>query len=349
MSRTSDEVVLFHVDELRTVSESILVAVGTPDDLASIVAGSLVDANLAGHDSHGVLRLPTYVAAVRNGQVIPAARPQFESLGGACGQVDGAWGWGQPAVHLATDHAIGLAATNGVALVSVSHCNHAGRLGEYVERIARSGQIGSIVCNSKPAVAPHGGYTRMLGTNPVAWSVPTPPGEPPVVIDFATSMVAEGKLKVARAAAEDVPAGALLDSQGRPTQDPSAFYEGGALMTFGGHKGYGMSVMVELMGGILSGSGPSCLPGYDNGYGTVIIAIDVDRFSPKPRFMAQVEAFCHEIRSAPPAPGFDAVLTPGEPEWRSRASRLDLGIEIPASTRKAIIDVAASLSLQLPW
>ena len=167
-----------------------------------------------------------------------------------------------------------------------------------------------------------------------------------MVVDFATSTIAEGKLKVTRDAGGQAPPGALVDSEGRPSQDPAAFYDGGALTTFGGHKGFGLSVVAELMGGILSGSGPSCLPGYDNGNGTVVLAIDVERFVPSAAFSDQVEAFCGEIRAAPPAPGFDEVMTPGEPESRSRLRRTEEGIPVPDTTYKAIIEVASELGLR---
>lgn len=337
---------MFQAEELRRLSQSILEAVGTPEDLAAIVAGSLVDSNLAGHDSHGMIRLISYVAAVRTGQVRPEARAHKESLGGACARVDGGWGWGQPAAHLATDAAFDLAVTHGVGLVSIGRCNHIGRLGEYVEKLSRAGQMGLVTCNSKPSVAPYGGYTRLLGTNPIAWSAPQPSGKPPLVVDLATATIAEGKLKVARSAGAKAPPGALVDIDGRASQDPAAFYDGGALTTLGGHKGFGLSVMAELMGGVLSGTGPSCLPGYNNGNGTIVLAIDVKRFLPAGDFLAQAEAFCDEMRAAPRAPGFDEILTPGEPEWRSRRKRTEEGIPVPAATYKAILDVASELGLR---
>ncbi len=346
MSPPAEHGVLIQAGELKGLSLSILKAVGTPENLASIVAASLVDSNLAGHDSHGVIRLPSYVAAVRKGKVFPAARAERQSLGGACARIDGGWGWGQPAAHLATDTAIELALSHGVGLVSIGRCNHIGRLGEHVERISRAGKMGLVICNSPAAVAPFGGYTRLLGTNPIAWSPPTPPGKVPVVVDFATSAIAEGKLKVALAAGGQASPGAVVDSDGHPSQNPSAFYDGGALTTFGGHKGFGLSVMAELVGGILSGSGPSSLPGYDNGNGTVVLAIDVEKFLPAAAYLDQVEAFSGKIHAAPPAPGFDEVVMPGEPEWRSRQRRTQEGVPVETATYQAISDLAAELGVR---
>lgn len=345
MSETVEEGVRYKASDLKRHCQAILQAVGTPDDLASIVAESLVDANLAGHDSHGVMRLTSYVAGVRTGQVQPAARAVVESLSDACARVDGAWGWGQPAAHIATHTASDLARARGVGLVTVGRCNHIGRLGEYVEKVSRAGQIGLMVCNSPPAVAPYGGYTRILGTNPIGWGAPRTPGKSPIVVDFATASIAEGKLRIAHAKGSKVPLGAVVDKRGQPTNDTAAFYGGGALTTFGGHKGFGLSVMAELMAGVLSGTGLSSDPDYNRGNGTVLLAIDVGRFLPTNDFMSQVDALEGRLHAAPAAAGFDAILMPGEPEWRSRSQRTAEGIPIPAATLRAVNDLAQEVGL----
>ena len=345
MSEAAERGVRYKGPDLKRLGQAILEAVGTPEDLAAIVAGSLVDANLAGHDSHGVIRLTSYVAGVRSGQVQPGARAVVESLGDACARVDGAWGWGQPAAHIATDTASKLARANGVGLVTVGRCNHIGRLGEYIEDLSRAGQIGLMTCNSPPAVAPYGGYTRLLGTNPIAWGAPRSPGKPPIVVDFATASIAEGKLRIAHANGSKAPLGAVVDKSGQPTTDTAAFYDGGALTTFGGHKGFGLSVMAELMAGMLSGTGLSSDPDYSNGNGTMLLAIDVGRFLPASDFMEQADALEGRLHAAPTAPGFDAIQMPGEPEWRSRAERTSEGIPVAGATLRAINDLAQELGL----
>ena len=345
MSKAAERGVRYKGPDLKRLGQAILEAVGTPEDLAAIVAGSLVDANLAGHDSHGVIRLTSYVAGVRSGQVQPGARAVVESLGDACARVDGAWGWGQPAAHIATDTASKLARANGVGLVTVGRCNHIGRLGEYVEDLSRAGQIGLMTCNSPPAVAPYGGYTRLLGTNPIAWGAPRSPGKPPIVVDFATASIAEGKLRIAHANGSKAPLGAVVDKSGQPTTDTAAFYDGGALTTFGGHKGFGLSVMAELMAGMLSGTGLSSDPDYSNGNGTMLLAIDVGRFLPASDFMEQADALDRRLHAAPTAAGFNAIQMPGEPEWRSRAERTSEGIPIAGATLRAINDLAQELGL----
>jgi len=345
VSKAAEQGVRYKGSDLKRLGQAILQAVGTPEDLAAIVAGSLVDANLAGHDSHGVIRLTSYVAGVRSGQVQPGARAVVESLGDACARVDGAWGWGQPAAHIATDTASKLARANGVGLVTVGRCNHIGRLGEYVEDLSRAGQIGLMTCNSPPAVAPYGGYTRLLGTNPIAWGAPRSPGKPPIVVDFATASIAEGKLRIAHANGSKAPLGAVVDKSGQPTTDTAAFYDGGALTTFGGHKGFGLSVMAELMAGMLSGTGLSSDPDYSNGNGTMLLAIDVGRFLPASDFMEQADALDRRLHAAPTAAGFNAIQMPGEPEWRSRAERTSEGIPIAGATLRAINDLAQELGL----
>jgi LDH2 family malate/lactate/ureidoglycolate dehydrogenase len=343
-----DRAVLFQAAELTRLSQSILEAVGTPEDLASVVAASLVDANLAGHDSHGVIRLNSYVANVRSGQVQPGARAEVRPLGAATARVDGSWGWGQPAAHAATDAAAELARANGVGLVTIGQCNHIGRLGEYIEKLGRAGLMGFMTCNARAAVAPYGGYTRLLGTNPVAWGAPQDGDLPPLVADFATAAIAEGKLKVAHAAGTKAPHGAVVDKDGRPSEETAAFYDGGALTPFGGHKGFGLSVMAEVMAGVLSGSGASSAPGYDNGNGTLVLAIDVARFLPRDDFARQVREFTARMHTAPKAPGFDEILMPGEPEWRARRQRTQEGIPVPAATHRAIAGLAAELGVTAP-
>src|SRR5689334_20065091 len=255
---------------LRRATEAIVVALGTPVDIALAVVDSLVGANMAGHDSHGVLRLPWYAQFIREGRIVPGARARVASRRGATAQVDGALGWGQPAARLAADTAAELAAEYGVGAVAVLRCNHIGRVGEYVERVAAAGMIGIAFCNASLSVAPHGAYQRLLGTNPFAWAAPAGPGQPALVLDFATSVVAEGKRRVARAKGEALPPGLVVDSAGHPSTEQADFYAGGALQTLGLHKGSGMSVMIELLARGLAGVDP-LVPGNNGFNGTLLI------------------------------------------------------------------------------
>ncbi len=209
---------------------------------------------------------------------------------------------------------------------------------------------GLAVCNAPPAVAPYGGSERLLGTNPIAIAVPGGPGQPPLLVDIATSVVAEGKLKVARAKGERVAPGLLVDREGRASVQPDDFYAGGALLPFAGHKGYGLSVMVELLGGALSGMAPSALPEYRIGNGTLLIALDIAAFVPLDRFRNQVQRFCERLKTSRTAEGFDGVLLPGEPERRARTERERDGIVLPDQTWDEIRALAAELNVSItPW
>jgi len=334
-------------ETLRRVTQAILEAAGTPPDLAQVVGDSLVESNLVGHDSHGVLRLAGYVLMVNQGQVHPAARPTLLSKDQATARVDGARGWGQPAAQLATQTAIDLAQDFGVAVVTIEHCNHIGRLGEYVESISRSNMIGLVMCNAGARVAPFGGRQGRMGTNPMAWGMPRGPGLEPLLVDFATSVVAEGKLQVAQAKGERVAPGMILDRDGLPSVEPGDFYAGGVLLPFGRHKGSGLSVMIELVAGALSGLGPSMAATYQGGNGTVCMAIDIARFVPLGQFTSQADELCDKIKDTPTAEGFGEVLVPGEPEFRTRRQRLAAGIMLPDKTWQSIQALAAELQVPL--
>lgn len=331
------------IGTLLDISQRVLEALGTPPDLAQIVGHALVEANLAGHDSHGVIRLPQYAGLVRDGQIKPAERASVTHQINATARVDGAWGWGQPAAQLATRTLIELARQFGVAAVTINRCNHVGRLGEYVETIARAGLMGMAMSNIDPAVAAFGGRARLFGTNPMAYAVPRGDDHDPLLVDFATASVAEGKLQVARAKGEKIAPGLILDKNGHPSQDPMDFYDDGVLLPFGGHKGYGLSVMVELFGGALSGMAPSSLPEYGGGNGTLLMALNIAPFVPVEQFIGQVEGLCANIKATPTAPGFDEVLLPGEPESVARRERRMKGIMLPDATWEAIKSLAETL------
>jgi LDH2 family malate/lactate/ureidoglycolate dehydrogenase len=339
----------FTADGLRQTAQSILEAAGTPADLAHIVSDALVEANLVGHDSHGVIRLMSYVDAVKRGQVKPAARPQVVKQQQAVAQINAAWGWGQPAAQLATQIAIELAREHGIAAVTIDECNHIGRLGEYVETITQSEMVGIALCNADPAVAPFGGFVRVMGTNPIAWAVPRAERSEPLLSDFATAGVAEGKLRVARAKGEHVPKGLVVDRTGQPSTDPTAFYEGGALLPFGEHKGYGLGIMVELLGGILSGMMDSRQPGQLAVNGTLLVAINIAAFISYEKFIQHVEAFCARVKATPPAQGFSEVLLPGEPELRARKARLASGIALPAQTWNDLQALAQNVNATIQY
>ncbi|MEO3749975.1 Ldh family oxidoreductase [Streptomyces sp. B6B3] len=323
---------LVGADELTELGATLLAAAGAGPDAARRVARSLVEADLAGHGSHGVRRLPGYLTWVRDGVVDPTRTGEVRSRTGATAVVDGQRAFGQLAARRAAEEVAALCGEFAVGVVSVRDCNHVGRLGEYTADLADRGLVAVALSNADPTVAPHGGRERRLGTNPMSWALPRAEGRPPVVMDWATAAVAEGKLNVARTNGRSVAPGLLLDSAGAPSTRPADFYAGGALLPFGGHKGYALSVVIEITGGLLSHTGISSLPGYEGGFGTVLIGVRIDAFVPLAEFRDQTESFCAELARTPLAEGHHEVLVPGEPEARTRAHRLAHGIPLPLPT-----------------
>lgn len=334
--------------ELHRLAYDLLSAVGSPPDAARTVADSLINANLAGHDSHGVLRLPAYLEGVRQGHIDPTSAPCLVSTSGAAAIVDACGGWGQPAMWLATHNAIDRAREVGLGAAVAHHCYHIGRVAPYVEAVAEAGMIGMAMANAAPAVAPFGGRSRVFGTNPIAWAVPRAEGKPPVCLDVATAGVAEGKLRVARAKGLPVPVGNVVDREGRPSTDPADFYSGGALVPFGAHKGSGFSLLAQFIGRGLAGMDPSNYDGPRGVNGPFILAIDVSRFTDPATFRAEIEAQCAAVTESAPAEGIEAVLLPGQPELATREVRQREGIPIPESTWSELTSLADAHHLRLP-
>ena len=318
-------------DELRALAVRVLVAAGTSTRDAEVVAGSLVESNLLGHDSHGVRRLGPYLRDVHSGRVDPRAVVRSEATRPGALVVHGQRAFGQIAAWRAVHDLAGLAGTHGSCVATIRDCNHVGRLGEYVGALAERDLVGMAFGNADATVAPYGGRERRLGTNPLAWAVPRAHGAP-IVMDWATSGVAEGKLAVARDRRERVQEGLVLDARGRVSTDPGDFYAGGVLLPFGGHKGYGLSVLIEIIGGLLSGTGIGSMPDYRGGFGTVLLAFDISAFLPVGEFRQRTEDFCLQLKETPLAEGHDEVLVPGELEERVRAERERDGIPITDTT-----------------
>jgi LDH2 family malate/lactate/ureidoglycolate dehydrogenase len=333
------------VTQLRRFAQEILMAAGTPDDLAKVVGDSLVDANLAGHDSHGVQRLVGYVNSVRSGDVRPAATPRVAHHDRATARVDGGWGWGQPAMRLATETAIDLARTHGIGVAVVNRCYHIGRVAPYVETVARARLIGLAMSNAGPAVAPHGGRQRVLGTNPFGWAVPRGKGQDPLSFDIATAGIAEGKLHVARSRGQQVAPGLLVTADGRASMDPSDFFTGGAILPFGGHKGYGVNLLAQVLGCGLAGMDTSRFDGPVGANGPVIIVIDIRPFVAPERFEQEIEALCARIVASQPAENVPAVLLPGDQALAHRRQREANGIPIPKMTWAHLSHLAEELGV----
>jgi uncharacterized oxidoreductase len=337
-------------ETLTRTASAIFEAAGTPPDVARFVAESLVGANLAGHDSHGVIQIPGYVGQIRDGVLLPAARPEVVQEGPAIIQADGAWGFGQFTASVCMDLAIEKARRNQLGLVTVTRVNHIGRLGQWAEQAADAGVIGmlGVSWGAGPyAGTPHGGAGRVLSTNPIAFGIPLADGKR-FVLDYATTAVAEGKLRVARAKGVQVPDGWIVDAEGRPTNDVEQFYTGGGmLLPFGGHKGYALSMAIELLA-IAMTAADAAPDDRNRKNGGFFLAIDPTAIRSLDAFTAEAAAICARVTGVPPAPGSDGVLLPGQPEERNRQQRGKAGIELAESTWEAIQDTARSVGAAIP-
>jgi LDH2 family malate/lactate/ureidoglycolate dehydrogenase len=317
---------------------------GAPKDLAETVSKSLVLSNLVGHDSHGIIRLMEYSGWVQSGNLIPDSYPKIEWTKESTTLIDGGWGWGQSASFLATETVIDSARKFGTATVVLSKTNHVGRLGEYVDLISKAGMMGIAFCNTGgPIVAPFGGVKRVLGTNPFAWSVPGAT-DFNYVLDFSTAVVAAGKIILAGMSGESIEPGSLLDKEGKPSTNASDLSDGGSLLAFGGHKGSGLSVLIDVAAGILSGNMPAAISDSGFGNGTIFMAVDVSRFA-APELFKSVATQFQEIMHNAGEP--NKVLLPGEFEYLTKCDRQVKGISISAGVRENISETAKMYGVSL--
>ncbi len=336
----------FQAAHLHALTRRLFEAAGAPRHIADDVAEILINSNLAGHDSHGVLRIPVYLRGVSEGGISPAAEPKVVKETGLTLLIDGNGGFGHYTARRAMDMAIQKARRTEACYVSFTRIGHMGRLGEYAEAAARAGCIGLITYGSGGqtggATVPFGGVNGAMGTNPIAVGIPTGDNTP-FIIDFATSTVAEGKLQVARSKGADLPPGLIVDKQGAPSVKPADFYDGGHLLPFGGHKGYALSLLVCLLGGL---SGMFNAEKRAMG-GMWMQVINISALTSLETYQRSVRAFLDGMKSIPPAPGFEEVLVPGDFERRSRAERLTHGVELPDATYQQIQASAAKLDVPL--
>jgi len=339
----------FEAGGLAAFVGQILVAVGAPPEKGRLVADALVDANLSGHDSHGVIRVAEYVAAVRNGAILPRSEPRVTAETATTLAIDGGHGFGQVVAMWTMDRLLEKGKRQGMAAGGISNCGHIGRLGAYVQSAAKHGFVALAFVNgggSEPRVAPFGGRKAVLGTNPLAAAVPAGNGTP-IVIDFSTAAVASGKIRTIRDEGGQLPDGWIIDRLGRPSRDPKDYYAGGALLPAAGHKGYGLAILAEAMGGLLSGAGSPTLSGWGAATtnGVLFWVLDVRTFQPLEKFCTDVAALGNVIKATPAMDPNGAVLLPGEPELLARTARTALGIQLPKATWEGLAQVAADLGV----
>jgi len=330
---------LYHPDQLRAYVLAVCASLGSEPTEAGLVADQLIRANLSGHDSHGVGMMPNYVAAATEGRLFPNRHATVAADNGAVLVVDGNRAFGQVAGFEATNMAIERTKETGVALMGLRDSYHIGRIGHWGEQCARAGMV-SIhfvnVAGHRPIVAPYGGAQARFTTNPFCVAIPALNGEPAALLDMATSVIAMGKVRVAKNKGEQVQAGALITAGGEMTRDPDAMatQPGGALLAFGDHKGSGLAIMCEILGAALTGG--STIAPQNERDGSAInsmlaIVIDPGALAGRDVLVGEAGAFLDYVRSSRLRSGFDEVLIPGEPEVRSREARAE-GTPVDAGT-----------------
>lgn len=344
-----------HAPALTEFATRLLHAGGVGADEAQLVADSLVAANLRGHDSHGVMRIPYYLDGVAKGEVISGAELSVIRDEPSVVVADGHWGFGQTQARRLTQRVIDKAASTGVGIGTLIHCAHVGRLGEYCEQAAEAGLVSMMMVNTHGTarrVAPVGGTAPRLGTNPLAIGVPADGG--PLVLDFGTSATAEGKVRVKKIAGQVCPDGWLLDSAGQPTNDPNKLYADppGTILPMGGdqaYKGFGLALMVEIFAGALSGG--LCArekPLNQLGNCVYLQVLDPGRLGGADHFADQVRCLVDFVRSCPARAGAGEILLPGDPERRVLAARSTAGIPFDDGNWRQLADLAQRLKVSLP-
>ena len=334
--------------QLRAQVAGIIGAGGSSAQEARTVAENLVLANLSGHDSHGVGMVPRYIDAVLEGGLKPNSSIKVNLDAGSLLALDGQRGYGQVVGGQAMELGIARAKQSGSCIVALGNAHHLGRIGHWAEMAIAQDLVSIHFVNvqSRPVVAPWGGADGRFGTNPCCIGVPLK-GREPFLLDFATSRVAQGKMRVAHNQGRQVEPGLLIDEHGNPTTDPGVVVVPqsnglfGALKTFGEHKGYGMAVACELLGGALTGSGTWHRPATTARTvinGMLAILIDPQKLGTQNAFQEEALAFVDWVRQSPPAPGSDGVLLAGEPERAARVERERAGIEIDDSTWAELVD-----------
>jgi uncharacterized oxidoreductase len=336
-------------ERLKELVRTVFAAAGCRPPEDERIAHYLVTANLVGHDSHGVIRVPSYIDWLRAGKVLAnqELRTVFENE--VLAIVDGQFGFGQTMGEQAMRLGIDKSRRHGVAVVALRNPGHLGRIGDWAEMAARAGKIGLHFVNTSGVgilVAPVGGTERRLSANPVAAGIPIKNG-PPLVWDISTSVIAEGKIRVALHKGVPVPDNCLLDAAGRPTNDPKVFYgpPPGAILPFGGHKGYGLGIVADILAGALTGNGASNPTATRLTNGMLAIILDPSFFQTEEAFAAEVERFIAFIKSSPRVSPDGDILMPGELEERTRAMRMRHGIELDDTTWDQILATCRSLNI----
>jgi uncharacterized oxidoreductase len=340
-------------DGLRQLTSVILRSGGSEEAEAALVAEHLVQANLAGHDSHGVGMIPAYVRHRQAGLVVPNTRAKMVKDEGPMLMFDGGRGYGRVVAGDAMSAAIARCAATGVVALTLANAHHIGRVGAYGELASAAGLVSLHfvnVADHRPSVAPFRGSDARFVTNPICIALPGRERHLPLLLDMATSAVAMGKVRVARNEGKLLADGILIDAAGKPTRDPRVMYSDprSALLPFGAHKGYGLALVTELLAAALSG-GPTIQPGNPRMGGTInnmfAILVDPARLAGIDWFRRELEGFIDYVKASPPADPATPVLVPGEPEQMAHAERSRSGIDVDTATWSEIVEAAETMGV----
>ena len=338
---------------LEALAKDLMHAAGASETEAAVIARHLIEANLAGHDSHGVINISMYIDFMKKGHMIPGAEFEILEESATTTVIDGHWGYGFSTSERAMEMTIEKARKYRVAATTVRHQGHIGRVADYPLMAAKAGMIGLMTADSGRAaksVAPFGGRVPRLGTNPICIAMPSNL-EGPFFLDISTAAAAGGKLSVAAARGEQVPSGWVIDADGNSSTSPLAVKEGGALLPLGGsegHKGYGLAAMVEILSGILTGLGFGVDPSGRHNDGVFMAVYDVSAFRPLEDFKAEVTEFAEYLRSTPTAAGVEQVYYPGEIEYLRTKTNMANGIEVADATYDELRGLSEELGVALP-
>jgi len=331
---------------------NIFTAAGCTPEEGQRIGHYLTEANLVGHDSHGVIRVPSYLDFLKAGKVLANQSIRVDFENDAIAVVDGQYGFGQTIGEQATRLGIAKCGKHGVSVIALKNAGHLGRIGDWPLMAARAGIVSIHFVNTSGAgilVAPFGGTQRRLSADPIAAGVPVDGGEP-ILLDMSCCTIAEGKLRVAFNKGVTVPEGCIIDGKGDPTCDPKVFYgDPGAILSIAGHKGYALGIITELLAGTLTGGGASDPEKRDRlANGMLSIYLDPKVFQDKQHFTADIERFVAWVKSSAKVSPEAEILMPGEIEERTKATRSAAGIELDDNTWRGLTDAAAALKVQIP-
>jgi uncharacterized oxidoreductase len=342
---------VFKAEKLQEAVRILMQAAGAKPDEAATVSRYSVAANLAGHDSHGVIMLPSYIDRMGKGHIVPGAPFEVKKETDTTLVIDGNWGFGYVVTERAMQMTIAKAKKHNVAATTVYRQSHVGRVGAYPLIAAKDGLIAMMTADSGRSpkhVAPFGGSQPRLGTNPISIAIPSDL-EAPFYIDMATSAVAVGKIKLAQARGAAIPEGWVIDKHGKNTTDPKAYDEGGVLLPLGGaegHKGFGLSAMVEILSGLLTGLGFGIEPTGRHNDGCFIACFNVAALRDLKEFKKEVAEFARYLKATPPSEGFSEVLYPGEIEWRREQERRKSGVEVEDKTWSTLLSLGEKFGVK---